>query len=181
VSTPDAGRLASLVFHDIGMDVPGMLKELEAIPERIHEGKRRLLPLKAELDDLRERYQSRAQQPSQADLERRVLLSEIMEEERVLYNRDPDFATDAKGNQKKIELTDGRAENRAHAHPRYRAYVERMREERKRMAQLSAQCREIYDVCDRHKMRMGVLQQKLQQAGNLEKAWSAEAYASGAK
>jgi hypothetical protein len=176
VSTPDdAGRLAAIVFRDIAMDVPAMLNELEDIPQRIHNGKRKLLPLKAELDMLRERYNARAQQPSQADLERRVLLSELMEEARVLYNRDPDYKEDAKGNRTVIQMTDGRAENWAHGHPRYAAFVKTMAEERKRMAELSGQCREIYDVIDRHKMRFNVLQIKLKQAEGLEHAWSAEA------
>jgi hypothetical protein len=177
MSQSDAGRLAEIVFRDIGMNVPGMLRELEAIPERIHQGKQALLPLKAELDMLRERYQARAQQPSQADLERRILLSELMEEHRVLYGRNPDRKEDGKA----IPLTDGRAENAAHAHPRYRNYVAQMAAERKRMAELSNECRKIYDGIDKLKMKMGVLQQKLQQAANLEKAWSADAYASGAK
>lgn len=176
VNESDAGRLAALVFRDIGMDVPGLLKELEQIPKRILAGKRRLRPLKLELDGLREHYSARAQQPSQADLDRKALLSELMEEARTVYNQRPDLKDDPKkGGKVKIELTDGRAEALAHAHPRYRDRLAQMSADRKRMAELAGLCREIYDVLDHHKQRMAVIRDFLKHAEGLEHCWSAEA------
>lgn len=171
----DAGRLLSVLSHDFGMDIEGMLRELEEIPSRMKVGKGKIAPLKAEQDLLRSRFDARALQPSQFELERRILLSELKEEQRILYNRDPEFRTDSRGKNVKVELTDGRAEDLAHGHPRYARFVDEGRTDRRRLAELAAELRTLYDAMDVLKAKKAFLLAKLEQIKAMTYAWNGEA------
>ena len=65
-ATADTGRLARLVYADADMDVPGLLAELESVPERIYSLRQKIAPLRAELRMLEARFASKGRSPGQA-------------------------------------------------------------------------------------------------------------------
>ncbi len=159
----DPGRVTALVSLETGYDVDGMLKENDDIPKRIFSLRQQISPLLAEKRAIDARYIAKGRSTSLWDVERGILLSELKEEARVLYNRDPDFKEDAKGNQTKIELTDGRAEDIARGHPRYRKMIEESRDERKRAATLGKELSKLFDKLEAWKRRADALKIKLEQ------------------
>lgn len=171
----DPGRLSRMVYADLDIDVPGLEAELEAVPRKVYALRQKIAPLRAELRMLQARFESKGRSPSHFDIQRGLLLSELKEEARVLYDRDPKFKEAAKGRQVKIELTDGRAEDIAHAHPRYHRFVEEAEDQQKRIADLGREISDLYDRVEVWKGRKEYLTQKLEQARALTYAWSAEA------
>lgn len=164
MNQPEPGRIRELVQHETGIDVDGLLGEMEQIPRKVYAIRQELAPLKAELVMLEARYESKGRSPSHFDIARSFLLSELKEEARVLYNRDPEFKEDAKGKKTKIVFTDGRAEDWAHASPRYRKFIEEAEQERRRIAELRDLAGRLYDKLELGKGRKEYLLQKLEQA-----------------
>lgn len=159
----DPGRVTAFVSHETGYDVAGMLAEQDGLPQKFFQLRQKISPLLAEKRAIDARYAARGRSTSLWDIERGILLSELKEEARVLYNRDPDFKTDGKGKQVKIELTDGRAADLAHAHPRYRKLIDESRDERKRAHELSKQLGKLFDRMEAWKRRADALKIKLEQ------------------
>lgn len=139
------GYLSATIETAIGIDVDGLLAELEKIPDQIAEIRAQIAPLRSELKMRQERYASRGRSPSHADIVRATLMSKLKEEVRTAYNEDPDQRVDSKGNLVKIELTDGRCEDLAHARPEYQEYVRKTNAEHKRIAQLGRDLGPLYD------------------------------------
>lgn len=158
----DPGRVRALVQHETGIDTDGLLAELEQIPRKVYAIRQELAPLKAELAMLEARFESKGRSPSHFDIARSFLLSELKEEARVLYNRDPEFKEDAKGKKTKIVFTDGRAEDWAHASPRYRKFIEEADEQRRRIAELRDAAGRLYDKLEMGKGRKEFILQKLE-------------------
>lgn len=163
MTTDDPGRVTALVSHETGYDVDGMLRELEEAPKKYWEIRQKIGPLLAEKRAIEERYTSRGRSPSMWDVERALLLSELKEEERDRYNAEPDYKTDGKGNKVKIELTDGRAEDRAHAALRYRTFVADSKAERQRARDLKRDLGKLFDKLEAWKLRREYLKIKLEQ------------------
>lgn len=163
MSPDEPGRVTALVSHETGYDIPGMLKEQDEIPKRIFSLQQKISPLRAEKRAIDARYFAKGRSTSLFDIERGILLSELKEEARVLYNRDPDFKTDGRGNKVKVELTDGRAEDMARGHPRYRKFIEESRDERKRALELGKELGKLYDKLDAWKRKADALKVKLDQ------------------
>jgi hypothetical protein len=159
----DPGRTTAFVAHETGYDVDGLLREMEDLPQKFFGLRQKLSPLRAEKGAIDDRFASRGRSPSMWDVERSLLLSELKEEARELYNRSPQFREDSKGNQVKIELTDGRAEDIAHAHPRYRKFVQESIDERRRARELGKQIGKIYDRLEAWKRRSEYIKLKLEQ------------------
>ncbi len=173
---PDAGRLLRLVSEDAGMDIAGLLRELEAVPRKKYAIRQKLAPLKAELTMLQARYASKGRSPSFWDVERSMLLSQLKEEARQSYNRNPDLRTDPKtGREVKIELTDGRAADAAHADPRYREFVEKSKAEQRRMNEIGKQIGLLFDRLEVWKGREKFLLTKLEEAKALTYAYNSSA------
>lgn len=170
----DAGRLLHLVEQDVGWNISGLLQELHDVPRRIFAVREKVAPLKAELAMLKARYESKGRSPSHFDIRRSLLLSELKEEARVIYYRNPDFKEAAKGRQVRIELTDGRAEDIAHAHPRYRKFVEEAEEDHRRIAEIGKQLSPLFDRIEGLRGRRDYLIQRIEMARALTYAWKAE-------
>lgn len=164
MTTDDPGRVAALVAQETGIDTSGLLAELEGIPRKVYKIRQEMAPLRAELAMLEARFESKGRSPSHFDVTRSFLLSELKEEARVLYNRDPEFKEDAKGKKTKIVFTDGRAEDWAHANPRYRKFIEEAEAQRARIAELRAAISAFYDKLELGKGRKEYILQKLEQA-----------------
>jgi hypothetical protein len=161
---PDVpGRVTALVSHETGYDVDGMLRELEEAPKKYWEMRQKVGPLLAEKRAIEDRYISRGRSPSLWDVERSLLLSELKQEARDAYSQKPDYKTDAKGNQVKIELTDGRAEDIAHAALRYRTFVDDTKAERRRARELKKELGKLFDKLEAWKLRREYLKIKLEQ------------------
>lgn len=147
----DPARVLASVVHDIGLDLPGLLKELESIPRRIYRLRKKIAPLKAEMKLLQSRYESKGRSPSHYDLERTILLSKLKEDARAIYKRNPEFRQTNAGKQVievRQELTDGRAEDIAHGSPSYTAFVEQGEADRRRIAELGKEIGEHYNVIE---------------------------------
>lgn len=159
----DPGRVTQFVTHEVGWDVEGLSREMDAMPQRIYSLRQKISPLRSEVVMIEDRYASRGRSISIWDADRTVLLSELKEEARVIYNRNPDFKTDGKGNQVKIEMTDGRAEDVAHAHPRYRKFLQEARDERKRAKEVRTEMGKLYDKLEAWKNRREAIKSRLEQ------------------
>jgi predicted nucleic acid-binding Zn-ribbon protein len=162
-----------LVCQDAGMDIPGLLGEMEKLPREMFSIRQKLSPLRSELAMLKARYDSKGRSPSHFDIQRSLLLSELKEEARVTYYRNPDYREDSKGRKVRIELTDGRAEDVAHAHPRYRKFIEESQDELKRMAQISREMQPLFDRIEGLKGREKYLTLKLEQGRALTYTYNA--------
>jgi len=160
----ERARVADFAHQETGIDADGLLRELEAIPRKVYKIRQEMAPLKAELAMLEARFESKGRSPSHFDISRSFLLSELKEEARVLYNRDPEYKEDTKGKQTKIVFTDGRAEDWAHASPRYRKFIEEADGQRMRIAELRAAVSGFYDQLELGKGRKEFILQKLDQA-----------------
>lgn len=159
----DPGRTTAFVAHETGWDVDGMMRELEGLPQKFFGLRQKIAPLLAEKRAIEDRFASRGRSPSVWDVERSLLLSELKEEARVIYSRNPDTRTDAKGNETVVTMTDGRAEDVAHAHPRYRKFVEESRAERQRARELGREVGKLFDRLEAWKLRRDFLKIKLEQ------------------
>ena len=159
----DSGRVTALVSHETGYDVDGMLRELDEAPKKYWEIRQKIAPLLAEKRAIEERYTSRGRSPSMWDVERSLLLSELKEEARDAYSQNPAFKTDARGNEVRIELTDGRAEDKAHAALRYRKFIEDSKIERQRARDLKKALGILFDKLEAWKLRREALKIKLEQ------------------
>lgn len=84
---------------------------------------RKIHALEKEAARLEARYGGGGNQGSHYDRDRKALLAELKEDARALYAKNPDTTTDAKGNEKIIPLTDGRADDMARMHPRYKRFL----------------------------------------------------------
>lgn len=177
MSTPDEkGRFLALVSHDIGWDINGLTKALGAIPARIFKLKEEIQPLRTERQMIASRYHSKGTQPSRYDNRRKYILAELKEEVRTLYYRNPEYTEpDAKGARKRIEMTDGRAEDKAHGHPRYLKVLEEAEEDAKRMTELGRQISERYDKIEALQGRAEYLRIRLEIVKGLAFAWGNEA------
>lgn len=162
MNTPEPERIRALVQHETGIDTAGLLDEMEEIPRKVYAIRQQIAPLKAELAMLEARFESKGRSPSHFDIARSFLLSELKEEARVLYNRDPEFKEDAKGKKTKIVYTDGRAEDWAHCSPRYRKFIEEAEQERRRIAELRDRAGRLYDKLELGKGRKEYVLQKLE-------------------
>jgi chromosome segregation ATPase len=145
------GYLSATIHAAIGTDVDGLVEELGKIPERIFEIREKIAPIRAELKMRQERYASRGRSPSHADIIRATLMAKLKEEVRTAYNEDPDQRVDSKGNLVKIELTDGRCEDIAHAKQEYQEYVRKTNAEHRRIAELGKQLSPLYDELEKLK------------------------------
>lgn|GEM_PF-5625265 len=168
-------RLKLLVAQDTGYDVDGLLRALEELPRRVYALRQRVAPLKAELAMLKARYDSKGRSPSHFDLQRSLLLSELKEEARDAYERDPKYRTDSRGRQTKIELTDGRAEDLAHASLRYRKFLEEAEADWRRIGELGKEISQLWDKIESWRGRQSYLIQALEMSRAHVYAWSAEA------
>jgi predicted nucleic acid-binding Zn-ribbon protein len=164
-TTEDAGRLRLLIDQDTGYDVDGLMREYEKIPRAIYNLRQQIAPARAELAMLKARYDSKGRSPSHFDLQRSLVLSELTEEIRDSWERDPE---------KKRKLTDGRAKDMAHAHKRYRDLMAEARDDWKRIGELGAQISKVFDKIEGMKGRKEFLAAKLEQVKALTYAWSAE-------
>lgn len=164
MSTPSPARVAEFAQQETGIDADGLLAELESIPRKVYKIRQELGPLKAELAMLEARFESKGRSPSHFDITRSFILSELKEEARVLYARDPEYKEDAKGKQTKVVFTDGRAEDWAHASPRYRKFIEEAEGQRNRIAELRAAVGALYDKLELGKGRKEFILQTLEQA-----------------
>jgi chromosome segregation ATPase len=172
----DKGRFLALISHDIGWDIDGLTKAMGSIPARIFKLKEEIQPLKTERQMLASRYSSKGTQPSRYDNRRKYILAELKEEVRTLYYRNPDYTEpDAKGNKRRIEMTDGRAEDRAHGHPRYLRLLEEADEDAKRIAELNKEISVRYDKVEALEGRRTYLQIRLEIVKGLAFAWGNEA------
>lgn len=171
----EPGRLSKLVWIDIGMDVDGLLAELEKVPGRVYNLRQKIAPLKAELAMLQARFESKGRSPSHYDISRSMLLSSLKEDIRAAYNRKPEFKEDAKGNKTRMPLTDGRAEDAAHASLLYKQLVEEADEQRRRIADLGREIGGYFDSIEAWRGKKEFLLAKLEQAKALTFAFSAEA------
>ena len=157
------GYLTQTVQTSIGWDLAGLLKELEAIPDRIQEIREKIAPLRAELKMRQERYASRGRSPSHSDIIRSTLMAKLKEEERQKYNTCPDTRTDAKTERTvKVELTDGRCEDLAHARPEYQEFVRNVNREHKRIAAIGRELGPLYDQLELIRGRKEYLTQRLE-------------------
>jgi len=163
LSTQDPGRTTAFVAHETGWDVDAMMRELEEAPKKYWEIRQKIGPLLAEKRAIDDRYASRGRSPSMWDVERSLVLSEITEEVRDAYNANPAFKTDAKGNKIKIELTDGRAADMAHAALRYRTFIKDSKIERQRANDLKKELGTFFDKLEAWKLRREFLKIKLDQ------------------
>lgn len=171
---PDAGRLLALVSTDIGWDIAGSLKALEAIPGQIHAIRERIAPLKAELKMLEAKYASKGRSPSHYDIQRSVLMSKLKEEARRMYEANPNYRTGPKGQQIKIELTDGRSEDMAHAAQEYKDFVRRASHDQKRIGQIGKELGPMYDEIERLRGAKEYLMERINMAVALTNAWGRE-------
>jgi chromosome segregation ATPase len=172
VSGSDAD-LKTTIVQAIGYDVDGLLKELEELPKRIYALRQKINPLRSEMRMLQERFASKGRSSSHYDLQRLVLLSELKEEARVLYRRDPEFKEDSKGRTIRIELTDGRAEDIAHAHPRYRKFIEEADAERKRISEINKELGPLFDKIEVWRGRKEFLVNTIEIAKAMVYGWNA--------
>lgn len=107
---------------------------------------------------------AREDRPATSTSPGRFCCRKLKEEARVLYNRDPEYKEDTKGKKTKIVFTDGRAEDWAHASPRYRKFIEEAEGQRARIAELRAALGGFYDKLELGKGRKEYILQKLEQA-----------------
>jgi chromosome segregation ATPase len=163
MSTPEPARIRALVQQETGWDCEALFVEMEATPQKMYALRQKIAPLRAEMKMLEDRFASKGRSPSHWDIERGLLLSELKEEARIIYARDPDLKTDAKGNESVIPLTDGRAEDIAHAHPRYRKFVEESQADRRRIREIGGEVGKLYDRLEAWKGRREFLRSKLEQ------------------
>lgn len=164
MSDSDPARVLALVTQDIGLDLMGLLKELENIPRRIYRLRRKIAPLKAEMKLLQSRYESHGRSSSHYDLARTVLLSKLKEDARGIYKRNPEFRQTNAGKEIleiRQELTDGRAEDIAHGSASYTAFVEQGEADRRRIAELGKEIGEHYNVIEGLKGREKYILQTL--------------------
>lgn len=166
MSTPEAGRLLSLISEEAGWDIPALFREYEAVPKKIYGYRQRIAPLKAEMALLQARYEAKGQQPSQYDDERKTLLAELKEDERDRWERE---------NESDKPLSDGRAEDKARASKRYRDFVREAGEERRRIADLGRQVGELYDRIEVWKGRKEYLEKLLDQCKAVTYTYGSEA------
>lgn len=174
MSTPDPGRLTRLVSDDIGWNIAGALREAESIPERIHEIRLKMAPLRSEQKELEAKYASKGRSPSHYDVQRSVLMSKLKEAARQMYDANPNFRTDSKGNQVRIELTDGRAEDMAHAAQEYKDFVRKASRDQKRLAQIGRELSPMFDQIERLKGIAAYLKMRHEAAVALTNAWARE-------
>lgn len=157
------GDLLATVQASIGWDLDGLLRELEAIPGQVREIREKIAPLRAELKMRQERYASRGRSPSHSDIIRSTLMAKLKEEERQKYNACPDSRTDAKTERTvKIELTDGRCEDLAHARTEYQEFVRNVNREHKRIAAIGRELGPLYDQLELIRGRKEYLTQRLE-------------------
>lgn len=167
----DKGRFLALLAHDIGWDIDRLHRDHHAIPGQITALREKLLPLKVERQRISALYQSKGTQPSLFDLERRFLLSQLKEEARAAHARQEASKGDG---EKRKEMTDGRAEDIAHASPNYRKLLDDAKADHRRLAELAQLMGEIYDQIEKLEMRRGVLVQRIEQCRAMTYAWKAE-------
>lgn len=170
----DAGRLLRLISTDAGVDISGLLDELEKVPQQIFKIREKIAPLRAELRLLQSRYESKGRSPSNWDVERGMLLSELKEEARRNYKLRPDTKDTSRG-KVAVELTDGRAEDLAHASPRYIEFVAKADTERRRIADLGKEIGVLFDKMETWQGRKEFLVQKIEMARAFVYAFAAEA------
>lgn len=163
MNAPEPARIRALVQQETGWDAEGLLAELEALPRKIYSIRQKLAALRSEMRMLEDRFASKGRSPSHWDIERGLLLSELKEEARIIYARDPEMKTDAKGNESVIPLTDGRAEDIAHAHPRYRKFVEESQADRRRIREIGRGVGTLYDGLEGLKGKREFIRAKLEQ------------------
>lgn len=160
----EPGRTTAFVAHETGYDLDGMLKELEEAPKKYWEIRQRIGPLLAEKRAIDDRFVSRGRSPSMWDVERSLLLSELKEEARDAYNQNPAYRTDAKtGREIKLEMTDGRAEDVAHASLRYRTFINDSKADRQRAQDLKKALGKLFDKLEAWRLRREFLRVKLDQ------------------
>lgn len=131
--TPLVGEVDAMT----GYDSAGLFQAFQAAIEARHDAKRRISIARAHAAKLAAKFDSRGNQPSQADRERKSLLAELMEEVRTIYYRNPlkepvpAKRKDEEPTEKIIHLTVAEVESRAKAHPRYQKVLQNHGEERK--------------------------------------------------
>lgn len=99
-------------------------------------------------------------------------MSQLKEEARASHARE--YAAKPEGGKFK-EMTDGRAEDIAHASPNYRKLLDDAKADHRRLAELAQLMGEIYDKIEKLEMRRGVLVQRIEQCRAMTYAWKAEA------
>lgn len=141
----DPGYLLSTVQTAIGWDVAGLATALEAMADKTLAVREQIAPLRSELKMLQEKYASKGRSPSHSDIIRSTLMAKLKEEERTKYNACPDTRVDSKGNQLKVELTDGRCEDLAHAREEYQEFVRKTNRDHRRIGHLGKELAPLYD------------------------------------
>lgn len=131
--TPLVGEVDALTGYDSG----GLFQAFQDAIAARHEAKRRISTTRAHAAKLAAKFDTKGNQPSQADRERESLLAELMEEVRTLYYRAPQKETvpakrkDEDPTEKIVHLTVAEVESRAKAHPRYQKLLQTHGEERR--------------------------------------------------
>lgn len=142
----DPGYLLSTVQTAIGWDVAGLATALEAMADETLAVREKIAPLRSELKMLQERYASKGRSPSHSDIIRSTLMAKLKEEERMKYNACPDTRVDVKTEKSvKIELTDGRCEDLAHAREEYQEFVRKTNRDHRRIGHLGKELAPLYD------------------------------------
>lgn len=169
------GDLLATVQASIGWDVENLLRESEKIPDEILAIRQEMAPLRSELKALQEHYASKGRSPSHADIIRSTLLADLKEKVREEYAKCPDTKPHPKNplRQVPIPITDGRAEDLAHQHPRYKEYVRMQNADYKRMAELGKQLAPKFDRIEAMKGKQRHIAQYLEMAKALVNAWNA--------
>jgi hypothetical protein len=108
--------LMERIAIETDLDPITLLAQLREQTKKIH-------ALEKEAARYEARYGSAGNQGSHYDRDRKALLAELKEDARALYAKNPETTTDSKGNEKIIPLTDGRADDMARMHPRYRRFL----------------------------------------------------------
>jgi hypothetical protein len=158
----------------VGGDPDEVLQEYRDQIDRVHAASMQVAQQKAHMVRLEVRFGKSNQAGSHWDAERKVLLAEISEEERVKYRRNPEQTTDSKGVTKDVSLTDGRVEDLAHAHPRYRKFLDETLREREDYARASVKLSEAFAELEHAKGIQAYLEARLQMMRSLTYAYGAE-------
>lgn len=170
-----AGDFVSRMGGELGGDPDQLLQEYRNQVDRVREAALAVARHKAQMVRLETRFGKFGLFGSHWDAERKVLLAELSEEERVKYKRNPDTKTDAKGVTTEVAITDGRVDDLAHAHPRYRRFLEDTLREREEHARLGVALSEAYTELEHAKGVQAYLEARLQMIRSMAYAWGGEA------
>jgi hypothetical protein len=127
------------IAQETSLDPVTLLAQLLEQTKKIHR-------LEKEAASLEARYGSAGNQGSHYERERKALLAELKEDARTLYAKDPETVTDSKGVTKTVPLTDGRADDMARMHPRYKRFLSEAESDLQTFADLKADIGEAIGV-----------------------------------